>query len=88
MKTIATTVTTNGRITIPAEMRRYLGVKKGDKLSFVIDDAGKVALEALPYPTVASLRERSTKSAIDLTYDEMKEIAYEDRTAARRINGK
>jgi hypothetical protein len=38
-----------------------------------------VALKVAPYPTVASLRERSTEKPIDLSYDEMKEIAYEDR---------
>jgi AbrB family looped-hinge helix DNA binding protein len=79
MKEIVSTITSKGQVTIPAEIRKHLGVRQGDKLSFVIDDAGDVALKVAPYPTVASLRERSTEKPIDLSYDEMKEIAYEDR---------
>jgi antitoxin PrlF len=58
MKEIVSTLTSKGQVTIPAEVRRYLGVAQGDKLSFVIDDTGTVGLRVTSYPTVASLRER------------------------------
>ena len=32
------TVTTKGQITIPAEMRKALGLKPGDKVSFGLED--------------------------------------------------
>jgi AbrB family looped-hinge helix DNA binding protein len=41
MKEIVSTVTSKGQVTIPAEVRRHLGVAQGDKLSFVISDGGK-----------------------------------------------
>jgi antitoxin PrlF len=83
MKEIISTITSKGQITIPAEVRRYLGVGQGDKVSFVIDDTGSIVLKVPSYPTVASLRERSAGPGIDLSYNEMKEIAYEDRLAAK-----
>jgi AbrB family looped-hinge helix DNA binding protein len=83
MKEIVSTITSKGQVTIPAEVRRYLGVGQGDKLSFVIDDSGTVGLKVAAYPTVASLRERGPELAKDLPYDELKEIAYEERLAAK-----
>lgn len=79
MREITSTVTSKGQVTIPAEVRRYLGVRQGDKLSFVIDDSGDVAVRVTQYPTVASLRERSPGLERDLSFREMREIASEDR---------
>jgi antitoxin PrlF len=39
-----TSVTRKGQVTIPAEVRRHLGVGTPDKVAFVLDDEGKVAL--------------------------------------------
>ena len=40
MKTIVTTLTQRSQVTIPAEVRRLLGVKPRDKVAFTIDDGG------------------------------------------------
>lgn len=37
MKEIISTVTSKGQVTIPAEVREYLGIKTNDKIVFVID---------------------------------------------------
>jgi antitoxin PrlF len=84
MKEIISTITSKGQVTIPAEVRRYLGVAQGDKLSFVIDDTGTVGLKVVAYPTVASLRERGPGLDSELSYDEMKDIAYADRLAPQQ----
>jgi AbrB family looped-hinge helix DNA binding protein len=81
MKEIVSTVTSKGRVTIPAEVRRYLGVAPGDTISFVIDDLGKVSLKATAYPMVAPLRERGPGLDQDRSYAVMKEIASADRFA-------
>ena len=38
MKELLSTITSKGQVTIPAEVRHSLGLKQGDKLSFVIED--------------------------------------------------
>jgi antitoxin PrlF len=38
MKEILSTVTQRGQVTIPAEVRRLLGTKRGDKVAFQIED--------------------------------------------------
>ena len=43
MREIATTITQRGQVTIPAEVRRVLGVKPRDKVTFTIED-GEVRL--------------------------------------------
>jgi antitoxin PrlF len=35
------TVTSKGQITLPIEVRRRLGLKKGDKVEFVYDEDGR-----------------------------------------------
>jgi AbrB family looped-hinge helix DNA binding protein len=39
MREIITTVTERGQVTIPAEVRRRLGIKPHDKVVFAIDDS-------------------------------------------------
>lgn len=55
MKEVSATVTSKGQVTIPIEVRRHLGLEKGDRVAFVIDDEGSVELKTAKYPTVASL---------------------------------
>lgn len=38
MEQITTTITQRGQVTIPAEVRRMLGVKPRDKVAFTIED--------------------------------------------------
>ena len=37
-------ITSKGQVTIPASVRRELGVESGDRLVFVIEDDGRIAL--------------------------------------------
>ena len=43
----ASTLTSKGQTTIPLEVRSYLGLHAGDKLEFIIEDDGRVVLEAM-----------------------------------------
>ncbi len=52
MKEIVTTLTQRGQITVPAEVRRLLGVKAHDQLAFQIED-GQVRLAPASF-TLAS----------------------------------
>lgn len=48
MKELVTTITQRGQVTIPAEVRRRLGLKPRDKVSFTIVD-GRVELAPVKY---------------------------------------
>ena len=83
MKEIISTLTSKGQVTIPAEVRKYLGIETNDKVAFVIDDEGAVRLRVLRYPTVASLRGAAGSLKKPLSWQEMQQIAYEDRFKAK-----
>jgi antitoxin PrlF len=83
MKEIDSTVTGKGRVTIPAEIRRHLGVGEGDKITFVVEDQGTVQVKASRYPTIASLRGAAGSLYQPLSWKEMRRIAHEDRPVAR-----
>lgn len=38
MRAVLTSVTTKGQVTIPVEVRRYLGIEPNDRVAFVIED--------------------------------------------------
>lgn len=38
MRTVVSTITTKGQVTLPAEVRRHLGVAEHDQVAFVIED--------------------------------------------------
>ncbi len=84
MKEAISTLTTKGRVTIPAEVRRHLGLKPRDKIAFVIEDEGEVRLKAPRYSNVASLRGAAGSLPKPISWQEMKEIAYEERFRAKQ----
>ena len=49
MKQFTTTTTQRNQVTIPAEVRRLLGLKPRDKVAFTIEDGGKVRLTAASF---------------------------------------
>jgi hypothetical protein len=61
------------------EVRRHLGLKPRDKIAFVIEDEGEVRLKPPRYSNVYSLRAAAGSLPNPLSWQEMKEIAYEDR---------
>jgi antitoxin PrlF len=79
MKEIISIITSKGQVTIPAEVRKYLGIKTSDKIAFVIDAEGTVRLKVPRYPDIASLRGAAGSLNKPLNWQQMKEIAYEDR---------
>lgn len=83
MKEIVSTVTSKGQVTIPAEVRKYLGIKINDKIAFVIDQEGIVRLRVPRFPNIASLRGAAGSLQKPLTWKQMQQIAYEDRLLAK-----
>jgi AbrB family looped-hinge helix DNA binding protein len=52
MRTVVSTITTKGQVTIPAEVRRHLGVGEHDQVAFVIEN-DQVRLQPVEF-TLAS----------------------------------
>ena len=79
MKEILMTVTSKGQVTIPAEVRRYLKIKEGQKIALVLEPEGSVRLRLPRYPTVASLLNAPPRKLDrDLDWQEVLDIARED----------
>ncbi len=87
MKEILSTVTSKGQVTIPKDVREHLGIETNDKVAFVIEDDGTVRLHALQYPTVASLRGAAGTLPEPLSWEQMREIAREDRLRKEHERG-
>jgi AbrB family looped-hinge helix DNA binding protein len=78
MKELVATVSSKGRVVIPAEVRKHLGIEQGDKVLFVLDEQGRVSLRTSKYPTVASIRGAAGTLAQPLSWEEMRRIAREN----------
>jgi antitoxin PrlF len=83
MKEIVSTIRSKGRVTIPAEVRRHLGVSTHDRIAFVLEDDGAMRLVVHRYPTVASLRGAAGSLATPVPWPEMRGAAREERLAAK-----
>lgn len=86
MQEIISTITSKGQVTIPVEIRRYLGLKTNDKIAFVIASDGTVRLQASRYTNITSLRGAAGSLNRHMTWEQMKQIAYEDRSRAVHEN--
>lgn len=80
VKEFIATVTGRGQITVPAEIRRLLGTRRGDKVAFVIDDEGIIKFTLPHYPDIASVRGAAGSLAKPLSWKEMQQIVREERT--------
>ena len=79
MQEIVSTITSKGQITIPAAVRRHLGVGTNDKIAFVLEDDGQVRLSVPHYPTIQSLRGIAGSLPQPLSWQEIEEIAADER---------
>lgn len=85
MQQLLTSITSKGQVTIPAEIRRMLGVSKNDKIAFVLDKKGNIELKAPKYSNIASLRGAAGSLKKAYSWKKIREIAREDALNARSI---
>jgi antitoxin PrlF len=79
---LTATLTSKGQITVPAAVRRRLGLRRGDTLAFVFDADGTVRLEVPRYATLESLAGAAGSLAQPLAWDDVRAIAREDRAGS------
>jgi AbrB family looped-hinge helix DNA binding protein len=85
MAELLATVTSKGQVTVPAPVRRHLGLEPSDKIAFVIESDGTVLVRAPRYATLESLRGAAGKLKRPMTWRRMREVAREDRETARSV---
>jgi AbrB family looped-hinge helix DNA binding protein len=81
VKEIVMTVTSKGQVTIPAEVRRVLGIKKSQKIALVIEEGGEVKLKVPRYPNIDAIVGKAGRLSKRLSWQRVREIAYEDSAA-------
>lgn len=75
----SSSITSQGQVTLPALVRKHLGVTAKQKVAFVIEANGDVKVVTSKYPTIASLRGAAGSLGKKLSIKKMKEIAYAER---------
>lgn len=83
MREILMTMTSKGQVTIPAEVRRHLGLRKNQKIALVIEDKGTVRLKVPRYPNVTALSGAAGALGRKLSWAEVRNIAREDHWSAK-----
>ena len=81
-KQIHSTITSKGQVTIPAEVRRVLGVGTTGKVVFQITQEGTVLLTVPQYRSIADLAGAAGKLPHPPTEQELKQLATEGRGEA------
>jgi AbrB family looped-hinge helix DNA binding protein len=94
MKEQLTVVTRKGQITLPAEMRKLLGIKEGDKVAVTLEDAGgeEPRLSLKPVRSVAEMtfgavRPRKRPEDFNELRREFEEGMAQDVVAETQLNG-
>jgi AbrB family looped-hinge helix DNA binding protein len=78
LRAITSTITSKGQITIPAVVRKHLGVGTRDKIIFVLEDDGRVSVTRPRFPTVASVRGVAGTLPQPMDWDAIEQIAHDD----------
>lgn len=87
MQEIIMTVTSKGQVTIPAQVRRHLNIRKNQKIALILEADGTVRLGLPKFSSVASLRGAAGSLGRNLTWEQLRAIAYEDRGRKLKQHG-
>ncbi len=83
MREIVMTVTSKGQVTIPAEVRRALGIKKHQKIALVINRAGEVKLKVPRYPNIDSIVGKAGRLERPLSWRQLRAVARSEHLSAK-----
>ncbi|HQV28052.1 MAG TPA: type II toxin-antitoxin system PrlF family antitoxin [Thermoflexales bacterium] len=84
MPEILMMVTSKGQVTIPAAVRRHLKIERSEKIALVLEADGTVRLKRPGFKKVADIRGAAGELGRNLTWNQMRTLAREDRGTAPR----
>lgn len=76
MKELVTTMTQRGQITVPAEIRRLLGLKPHDKVAFAVDD-GEVRIVPVAFTAASAFGSIEPVGDADDFEDQIRQVKAE-----------
>ena len=88
MKEIVSTISSKGQVTVPADVRRFLGVGTGEKIAFVLSDTGTVELRPAHFTleSVLGSLDALPDESIDLDREIAEATEAEADQIAHRLN--
>lgn len=87
MKEFVSTISSKGQVTIPADVRRKLGVGSADKVSFIFTEEGKVELRPVRFTLDSVLGSIDALPSESVDLDREIEQAVEEE-AARKMESR
>lgn len=88
MKEIWMTVTSKGQVTIPAEVRRHLRIKKHQRIALVIERNGDVKWKVPRYPDIDSIVGKAGKARKSLHWHAALDTARADALKSKITHAK
>lgn len=83
MKTIEVTISSQGQVTIPVEVRRLLGLQKGDRVQFIVDDDARVRLTTPRYTMESVFGSVAGRPGLSVDLDDEIDAAIGDALAEK-----
>jgi AbrB family looped-hinge helix DNA binding protein len=80
MTELVATISSKNQVTLPADVRRHLGVRAADKIAFVVDDGGRVELRPVRYTLESIIGSIEALPNESLDLDREIEAAVEEET--------
>ncbi len=71
-------LTTQGQVTIPASIRRSLGLNPGDRVSFVKNDRGEVVLQKVQVDNTDPVEKVADEFKLAMGADELLKLLRDD----------
>ena len=71
-------ITTQGQVTIPAHIRKSLGLNPGDRVNFIKNERGEVVLQKVMIETEDPIEKATDEFKLNMGSDELLKLLRDD----------
>lgn len=71
-------ITTQGQVTIPAHIRKSLGLNPGDRVNFIKNERGEVVLQKITIETEDPIEKAAEEFKLSMGADELLKLLRDD----------